>query len=630
MGVVVVMGALVAGTFFLGYWTLGNGFAHGLLWGLVALAGVVVLLTGIVALAWYGRRHPWRAWLYPGSRMAMAFTVTCLGLSAGATLGRLHLAPPCPLPVEIPVLASQENLAAVQASVTMFEQAEPAFLHESCYVADLTAYAARSDGDAEADLESGWGPSALSADGPRPDIWLPSSTEEVTTVNAHASSAAPRLAIAGSTGRSPLVVAVPTSLIRRDAIYGTELNGNWGAMYSMLQGHGISLSVPNPGQSATGLLGITGIYGDLTSSEERQIAASGNFPPDSGIMMCAAAQATEQGLPSSSAYLVSEAAVKLYNSGQLTEGACSTLTTPFPSLTALYPSDAASLDFPLVTLDWGGNSDTARLAQRYELDFYRWLGSTAGQKVLNEYGLGPSQPSAATPSVTLPSETLPSQSQIQGALQLFTRKAPPARILVAIDDSGPMEPYLQQIASAVIEVLGTGTTTSLGARDSFGIWAFPGAGTSTYQALVPFAGGANSQRDAVAASTSMLSAHAHSAEFDLITDAARVLYGQSAKAQQAISSLILLTDGESYANGQDPDGNTLVSVQDLLHPLGTAQPLVRVFVIAFGDPGCAQSPPGSPQDTLTALATANKGNCVNVNDLGQQLGQLVSQLSAGG
>src|SRR5450755_405187 len=171
---VVVACALVAGTFFLGYWTLGNGFAHGLLWGLLALAGVV--LIGIAALGLYVRRRPGRAWLRPGSRVAMAFVVTCLGLSAGGTLGHLDLAPPCPPPVEIPVLASQENLGAVQAAVTMFEQAEPTLLHQSCYAADLTVYTARSDGDAEADLESGWSPSALSADGPRPAIWLPSST----------------------------------------------------------------------------------------------------------------------------------------------------------------------------------------------------------------------------------------------------------------------------------------------------------------------------------------------------------------------------------------------------------------------------------------------------------------------
>lgn len=56
----------------------------------------------------------------------MACAVTCLGLSAGGTLGHLDLAPPCPLPVEIPVLAAQYNLAAVQAAVTTFEQDEPA------------------------------------------------------------------------------------------------------------------------------------------------------------------------------------------------------------------------------------------------------------------------------------------------------------------------------------------------------------------------------------------------------------------------------------------------------------------------------------------------------------------------
>ena len=613
--------ALVAGTFFLGYWTLGNGFAHGILWGLLALVGVV-LLMGIAVLAWYRRRRSRGAGLHPGPLMTMAFAVTCLGLSAGGTLGHLDLAPPCPLPVEIPVLASQENLAAVQVAVTTFEQGESAWLNQSCFVADLTVYAARSDSDAESDLESGWGPSALSADGPRPDIWLPSSTEEFRAVNAHASSTAPRLAIAGSTGSSPLVIAVPTSLIRSDAIYGAERDGNWGTMYSMLQGHGISLSVPNPEQSATGLLGITGSYGDITSEQERQIAALGNSSPDSGIMLCAAARAAEQKHLPPAAYLVSEAAAKLYNSGQHTEDACP--TPPFPPLTLLYPSDAASLDFPFITLDWGGNSATAQFAQRYEMDFYHWLGSQAGQAVLQSYGLRPPRP-----SVTQPSSTLPSQSQIQGALQRFTRKAPPRRILVAIDDSDPMEPYLQQIASAVAKVLGTGTTTSLGTRDSFGIWAFPGVGTSTYRTLVPFGSGENSRRDAVAASVSTLSAQAHSAEFDLLTDAARVLYGP-AMAQHAISSVILLTDGDSHGNGLDPDGNTLISVQNLLHPLSATQPPIKVYVIAFGDPGCAQSPPGRPRDTLETLASTNGGNCVNVNDLGQQLGQMVSKRSAGG
>jgi hypothetical protein len=620
--VIVALGALLAGAFFLGYWTLGNGFAHGLTWGALALAGVVMLLGGAAILAWRGRRRSWGGWARSGSRMVMAFTVTCLGLSAGATLGRLDLVPACRVPVEIPVLASSENVAAVHAAASLFEQAEPTFLGQSCYAADLTVSAARSDGDAEADLESGWGPSALSADGPRPDIWLPSSSEEVTNViSAHRGPATPGMQIAGSTGSSPLVLAVPTA--RADSIPATDRAGNWGTLYTALQQHGISLSVPNPGQSATGLLGIAGIYRDLTSTGQRQIAASGSFPSDSGIALCAAAQAAEQGHAVSSAYLVSVAAMTQYRLGQLNEGACPALSAPFPSLTALSPSDAASLDFPLVSLSWGGNSAAARLAQGYALDFYHWLGSTAGQGVLNAYGLGPPQPWPALPGA------LPSRSQLSSALQLFTRKAPPAQVLVAIDDSGPMEPYLQQISSAVSQVLGPGPTASLGARDSVGIWAFPGAGSSTFQALVPLDSGATAQRDAVAARTSTLSAHAHSAEFDLITKAAAALYSPLAKAQGATSSVILLTDGDSYRGGQDPAGNTLVSVGDLLKPIGAAQPIARVFVIAFGDAGCAQAPPGSPRDTLAALATTNGGTCVNANDLGQQLGQMVSQFSAG-
>jgi hypothetical protein len=611
--------ALVAGTFLIGYWTLGNGFAHGLLWGLLALAGVVLLIG--VALAWHVRRRPGRAWLRPGSRTATAFAVACLGLSAGGTLGHLDLAPPCPPPVEIPVLASQENLSAVQAAVTMFEQAEPGLLHQSCYAADLTVYAARSDGDAETDLESGWGPSALSADGPRPAIWLPSSSEEVVAVKARASSAAPRLAITGSTARSPLVIAVPNSLISQHDLAGNQRYGNWGNMYRMLQGHGISLSVPNPEQSATGLLGVAGLYLDLKSAQQRQIAASGNFPTDSGTLLCAAAQAIRQGHPASSAYLVSEAALKLYNDGQLTEGACATLGE-FPRFTPFHPSDAATLDFPFVTLNWGVNSALARLAQRYEIDFSQWLTSAAGQQVLQSYFL-------VQPSTAPPAAPLPSQSQVQGALQLFTQKAPPARILVAVDDSGPMEWYLQQIAAATAEVLGSGTTTSLGARDSFGIWAFPGAGSTTYRTLVPLGSGTNSQHDAVAMSMSTLSAHAHSAEFDLLAAAIKALYAQPKKAQQATSTVILLTDGDSYAHGQDPGGSSPAFVRELLHPLDAPPLAVRVFVIAFGYPWCNESPPGSPHDTLTALATANGGTCVSANDLGQQLSRLISQLSTG-
>jgi hypothetical protein len=486
-------------------------------------------------------------------------------------------------------------------------------------------YAARSDGDAVTDLESGWGPGALSADGPRPAVWLPSSTEEVRTITDAAGSAAPQLKDKGSTASSPLVVAIPNSLITRDNIYGAERLGNWGTVYTMLQRNGIGLSVPNPEQSATGSLGITGIYADVASSQKGKIAASGNFPTDGGMLLCSAAQAAEQGHPSSSAYLVSTATLEQYANGQLAEGACPTLSTPFPALTSLAPSDAASLDFPFVTLNWAsGSSAAAQRTSQYELDFDQWL-KGPGQSVLQSYGLWP--PESA---LTSPDFPLPAPSQLQKALRLFTAKAPPAHILLAIDDSGPMEPYLQQISAAATEVLGTGKATSIGSGDSFGIWAFPGTGSSAYQPLVPFGNGTASQRDAVSVSTSRLSAHAHSAEFDLVTDAAWAMVPPGPTPAEAKSSVILLTDGDGNSDGQDPGRHTLVSVEALLNPLvGATHSLLRVFVIAFGNTGCAQAPPGSPRDTLTALATASGGTCVDATDLGQQLGQLVSELSVG-
>lgn len=617
--------ALVAGIFFLSYYTLGDFFADNFRRGLFASVGVLLLLIGISVLTWYCRRWRWAAWLYArrGLRMGGALALICLGLSAGGRLGYQELAPPCPIPTEIPVLASQDNLAAVQAAVTRFEQDGPAIFHQACYAADITVYAARSDSDAESDLESGWSPGAVEADGPRPLIWLPDSTEEAGAVADHARSAAPRLTVNGPTANSPLVIAVPTSLISQDDIYGERQAGNWGALYRTLQQKGIALSVPNPGQSATGLLGVTGIYADLEYSKDQEISASGDFPTDDGALLCAAAQTAEQ-YRSSSAYLVSAAALEQYSKGELTEGACPTLTPPFLPLTALEPSDAASLDFPFVTLNWGGGPAAARQAQPYETALYRWLTGSAGQSVLQSYGLEPPQQPAL-----LSNTTLPAQSQLQGALRQFDAKAPADRILVAIDDSGPMEPHLQRISAAVTEVLGTGKASSIGSGDSFGIWTFPGAGTSTYRALVPFGGGTDAQRNSVAVDTSRLSAHFHSAEFDLVVKAAKVLYSSSATSAQTVNSVILLTDGDGHSDGQDPDSNTLTSVVNLLHPLVGRQLPVRVFVIAFGDSGCAQAPPGSPQDTLTALATDDGGTCVPAIDLGQQLGQLIGQLSAG-
>src|SRR5207248_11553811 len=114
------------------------------------------------------------------------------------------------------VLSPQAALPGVLNAITVFEQREQSILDQGCYAVDLTAFAAPSDAAAEADLESGWGNGALSASGPRPDIWIPASSSETGPVSAAlaiSGAPAPQPAIAGSVASPRLVIAVPTALL---------------------------------------------------------------------------------------------------------------------------------------------------------------------------------------------------------------------------------------------------------------------------------------------------------------------------------------------------------------------------------------------------------------------------------
>jgi len=53
------MCALVAAAFFVGYWTIGNGFAHSDALGYLALAGVLACVAGAMTVAWLFRRRRW-------------------------------------------------------------------------------------------------------------------------------------------------------------------------------------------------------------------------------------------------------------------------------------------------------------------------------------------------------------------------------------------------------------------------------------------------------------------------------------------------------------------------------------------------------------------------------------------
>lgn len=382
-------------------------------------------------------------------------------------------------------------------------------------------------------------------------------------------------------------------------------------------------------KSDAGLFGIAGLYGAVTSSAgQRAIEAQqANFPPDSESLVCAGHQAGAQpGSVTSTAYLVSEVALASYDMGLFTGGACATGGRPQP-LTALYPAGTPALDFPFTTVNWGNNQTPVR--RRYEWDFFHWL---KDQGSLGAYGIrtggcdtaGMEQALgavyAAYPGCAHPQ--VPSLPTRRIALAAFTRARIPARILIGIDDSWTMEPYLQHITAAVDDLLGP-SGAPLGARDSFGIWKLPGPIGQTETELVNLEAATAVNRARVGDRLGVLTGHSNSAVYDMLADAALLLRSRPETARGVIDSVVLLTDGDGYPLG-DPHGHNAAGVAALFRNRPSGGSPISLFVIAYGPGGCIQP--------LLGLADMTHGTCYSAtaSSSGQQLAKVLGGLSTGG
>jgi hypothetical protein len=607
-------------TFAYGFWVIGNGFAHSSVLGIWGLVSVVVVLAAVMLLArrlrgapdWLRSAPDWLAWLRAWRNGVLAIGVSAIGLSSGATLGYAQLLPdpvpaaPCPAPTELRVLAASEVLGPLQAAITKYEQDERSRFASSCYAVDITAYAAGNDKAANDGIVGGWN----LADGPRPDVWVAASTEELPVKTSPVDN--PVLGRPRSIATSPVVVAVPSGLIT-PALAQYEENQALSDIYEAIKGS-FTLQVPNPRLSETARLGIADLYPALSQAEQAQIGDSVSFPTDSGNLLC-------QSAPSKpTAYLVSEVTVRQNNDGDLGASACPGQQAAQEHLTAFTPpnGNGVVLDFPYTTVSWHGARPSAAKTHA-EQDFYNWLTSPAGQQALTSQGLNSPGPEAS----------LPSPDAVDAAVSGFTKVQPSARILIAIDDSTPMRPYLGQIAQATDALLGpSGQGGNLSGRDSFGIWAFPGPGSATEKTAVPLGPQSAAQRGRVPPAVAAIAAHGHSAEFDLVYDAAISLSSQAPAG--SASSLVILTDGDNQPT--DAGGKDMAAITNLLAAQRPGSLPIKVYVIAFGPAGCAETPSGLSGDSLNALAKAGGGTCANAasGSLQQQLAQDISALSTGG
>lgn len=657
---------------------ISYGVVRAFAWG--ALPGVVSLLAaaavvGPAPLLWRQRRS-WSKWLrqllprllprsrkaqanqktsvatstpdgttgwitYPRARVVMACVLATAAVMTGAELGLSVHAAACPGPAELRILATPEDLPAIQAAIPAFEQNEQTYAGSTCFAVQLTAYAPEDAPNATqlaTDFESRWNSDALSEIGPKPDIWIPDSTAEVDAVESTPPLGGPTFGRPRPIGYSPLVIAVPTELVTSDSLTALEQGEPWKTLYSDFSHLGIKLALPSPDLSEAGLFEIAALYGggSLTTADERKLEAPGNFPQDSQDLLCEASQTTGQ--PADTVYLVSEAAMADYNSSLAnpTENRCPTPGQVQP-MQAFYPAGTATLNFPLTTVNWGGNQDAQR--RRYENDFFNFLTSPAGISAVESQGLRP--PGCGTggtitqaneiaifdPSCENPQT--PSAAAAASARKAFNQAVPNASVLIGIDDSEPMKTNLAGIISAIDTVLSP-PNAPLGVGDHFGIWELPGTGQATDTSLVNFEPVTAANLQQIGRHLADIQAHQHSADYNMLIDAAKhVLYAQRrvlpGTGTPPVNSVVLLTDGDGYSgNDPGPGDGTATKVKALFTSPAFGESRIALYIIAFGEAGCM--PP------MQALAEATNGECYPADggDPRQLLGKALDQITGGG
>ena len=128
----------------------------------------------------------------------------------------------------------------------------------------------------------------------------------------------------------------------------------------------------------------------------------------------------------------------------------------------------------------------------------------------------------------------------------------------------------------------------------------------------------------------VLSGHGHSANYSMLQRAGRLLYAQPAPGPPPSNSVILLTDGDGYPAG-DPDGSSEVSVIGYFDRPPAGRSAIKLYIIAFGPAGCAESAANPAGQSLAAFADATGGTCLQASgaDPDRLLAQVLDQISTG-
>ncbi|WP_432147018.1 caspase family protein [Streptomyces sp. bgisy084] len=611
-------------------------------------------------------------------RILMVLAIIAVPATAGVVLLNLPgAAAACPPALELRLLTAPEAEPALRQAAFDYEMSDAntrplngeGDLPDGCRRAQITVYSAAKDqvdqGFAAADRWQGEahgtgkdGPDDKGIDplyrpGPQPDIWIPESTADYYEARRGmpAKGSPATLHYSAPVAYTPLVVGIPAHR-RLDDV--EPAGASWRELLTGTDRthRDLRLLRPSPVLSGTGLLHTLGLYlahdgsdaassgaPDLTLARhaEERLSAPGSQYAGSTELLCSLrpdADAAGSVDRTKSAPLVSEKSLADYNLGRAT-GSCPALDAPLPlrsRYVAYYPRDVPALDHPLIRVDWHGTRD-ATPRQAAVARFATWLrAADGGRRTLTAqgyrgvHGTGPGAGSPLLDSradVSPLAPTVPFKAdpdQVSQVLDGYDKAQKSSQVLILLDTSTSMAdggrlPTALRAAGRVLEMVG--------ARHTYGLWAFPDRGHPTDADAVrelvapgsadPAPGRAALNRIA----GGELVEHGAAME-EALTRAVR----RMKKSPATNKAIVLILDQDDGAGPGRAAG-----VERTLGTLVEEGPEVPVLALALGKNGCdtfalqrladashGQCVPGGPQavDTLAgriaSIGTATKGD----------------------
>jgi Mg-chelatase subunit ChlD len=553
-------------------------------WLMLVIGSFIGGAVGILATGLFERMIGWvvAAWgILRWKYFAVIAAVCAFALGLGFAippvydLGR-RLLSGCAQPAEVRVFTSTEQLDATRQLADEYEQ-WTAGQHHGCPASSLYVYAASPAAGHDA-IAGGWLEDPLSIIGPRPDVWLPDSTLDITDTLSRASRYGVTLPIVENRpiAYSPLVLGVPSFAVPGAISDDARREWVWSRLWQESVRRGWDVLRPDPAVSETGVLATAALYGSLKPTgqpladpstaravEQRLERAldKGQFPLGSSAdLLCL----------SPPAVIASEQAIVRYNQGL----ACPLQPAPAPeqALTILYPPDTLSLNHPFVRLNWDGNGTrTASAASA----FGAWLDSTDGKRSLLHVALRPpplfevtdplTERFGAHAGVAFDRRT-PVKASVDAAMARYDQARRPGRVLIALDASGSMQSPVDRGGTTRFQLAAKGVQQVFGLmsdRDRFGLRVFPG------RELVPLGGSRAAAGPALAGVRPGGGTPLYSTIVNGVNEVS------SGDPSGSVLSLVVLTDGNDTTAVRPSDVDVQVRGKG-----------VRVFVVAIGEASC--------------------------------------------